>query len=168
MSFEFSVLSDDRTFEAFAVLRQVGNSLVARGLRQRISQTTIESYLQWQSENANYIVSERNQIIGLVTLRFESLVDWPKFLTLGPVTMLRALATHPEHQGRGVGAFAIHNSIQTSDAQPIFLDCVSDSLPAYYARFGFEAVDRRIKSYPDGDAYDITLMRQPTDGIRGR
>lgn len=161
MSFEFSSLDESRTHEAFEVLRCVGNWLDSRGIRQRISQTTIESYLQWQSEQANYVVSEGRQVIGLITIRQERLEDWPRFLDLGPVTMLRALATHPDFQGRGVGAFAIQQSLRRFNVQPIFLDCVSDTLPSYYARFGFESVDRQQKTYPDGDTYDITLMRRP-------
>jgi predicted N-acetyltransferase YhbS len=160
MKLTFSALGDAQVEQAFGVLQQVGDWLESQGRRQRISNTSFECYSQWQSEHANFVVTEANEIIGLVTVRSELLEDWPDWLSLGPVLMLRALATHPDHQGRGVGALAIRESIQRSGSgQSIFLDCVSDSLPAYYARFGFQPVSQQIKVYPDGEIYDITLMQ---------
>lgn len=160
MDLKLSALEDSRVEEAFGVLKQVGDWLESHGRRQRISNTSFESYAQWQSEHANFVVTQANQIIGLVTLRSEHLDDWPDWSNLGPVLMLRALATHPDHQGRGVGAFAIRESINVvGTRKAIFLDCVSDSLPEYYAKFGFAPVGQQVKAYPDGEVYDITLMQ---------
>lgn len=160
MSLKFSALQDSRVEEAFEVLKHVGKWLESQGRHQRISNTPFETYAQWQSEHANFVVTQHDEIIGLVTLRIERLDDWPAHSLLAPVIMLRALATHPGHQGKGVGAFAIRESIKRSGVgNTIFLDCVSDSLPQYYTKFGFTPVDQQVKTYPDGETYDITLMQ---------
>lgn len=149
-----------RVEEAFAVLRAVGDWLDSQGRRQRISNTTLETYRQWQSENANYIVTENESIIGLATIRLETLEDWPQFAQLGQVLMLRGLATHLDHRGTGVGAFAVRQSIKSCDQDAdVYLDCVSDFLPEYYAQLGFVSIARQQRDYPGSDPYDITLMR---------
>lgn len=159
MNLEFVALDDSRVAEAFGVLGIVGQWLESLGRRQRISKTTYDSYLQWQSEQANFVVTQEDKIIGLVTLRNEQLDDWPDHVR-GPQLMLRALATHPDHQGKGVGGFAIRETIAgPGKGQLIFLDCVSDSLPDYYATFGFVPVARQIKTFEDGESFDITLMQ---------
>jgi predicted N-acetyltransferase YhbS len=166
MDLMLSPLEDSRVEEAFGVLKQVGNWLESHGRRQRIANISFESYAKWQSEHANFVVTQANEIIGLVTLRSEHLDDWPDWSGLGPVFMLRALATHPAHQGRGVAAFAIRESIKVlKTRKAIFLDCVSDSLPEYYAKFGFARVGQQVKVYPDGEVYDITLMQLVTTPI---
>ncbi len=160
MSLTFSLLDDSRVEESFAVLGRVGAWIETQGRRQRISKTTLQTYRQWQSEGANYVVIEAGQIVGLITLRLESLDDWPEFLTLGRVPMIRALATHPDHRGKEVGAFAIREAIKRcGEKTAIYLDCVSDFLPAYYATLGFVPIDEQRRQYPDGEWYDITLMR---------
>ncbi len=165
MNLEFSALDDSRVEEAYLVLKQVGDWLQLRGFRQRISRTSFAEYAHWQSEHANFVVTQAGVIVGLVTLRHEHLDDWPDYSNLGAVLMLRALATHPEHQGRGVAAFAIRESInECSHGKPVFLDCVSDTLPEYYAKSGFKTVGRQIRTYADCESYDITLMRLEPNG----
>jgi predicted N-acetyltransferase YhbS len=74
--------------------------------------------------------------------------------------MLRALATHPDHFGKGIGGFTVSEAIGQCSGDPSFLDCVSESLPSFYNRQGFEAIGKQIRSYPDEvQPYNITLMR---------
>jgi predicted N-acetyltransferase YhbS len=165
MSFGFSLLDDSQVEAAFAVLQRVGRWNRSQGRHQRISNMTLAVYQQWQSEHANHIVTEGNQIVGLVTLRRESLDDWPDYALLGKVLMLRGLATDPEHRHRGVGAFAVRRAVQLGDErEDIYLDCVSNFLPDYYETLGFEKIDRQILSDPIDDGLDITLMRYRRTG----
>jgi predicted N-acetyltransferase YhbS len=162
-AFSFSLLDDDRVDDAFAVLQSVGRWLESRGRRQRISKTTRASYLQWQSEKANFVVQEAGEIVGLVTLRRESLVDWPAHAERGPVWMLRGLATHPGHRNRGIGALAVRQAVELANSKDVYLDCVSDFLPDYYQQLGFEKIDQQHRSDSDNDSFDITLMRYRCD-----
>lgn len=159
MNPEFSKLDSARVPEAYSVLRKVGRWLDSLGRCQRISKITSETYQQWQRENANYVASSGGKIIGLVTLRRETLSDWPNQSQLGAVAMMRALATDPDNQGQGIGAFVVDNVVRLVGKNPLYLDCVSDSLPDFYGRLGFKKVDRQIRSYPDQSTFDITLMR---------
>jgi predicted N-acetyltransferase YhbS len=165
MSFRFSLLDDSQVEEAFAILRRVGQWNRSQGRRQRISNMTLAMYQHWQSEHANFVITERDKIVGLVTLRRESLDDWPAHVRLGKAWMLRGLATHPEHRHRGVGAFAVRQAVHwVNQREDIYLDCVSDFLPDYYEALGFEKIDRQILLDPGNDGLDITLMRYRRTG----
>lgn len=167
MSRSFMLLDDDRVDEAFAVLQLVGRTIESSGRRQRISKTTLVTYRTWQTQRANFIVTDdsRGSIIGLVTLCDERLDDWPDFLELGPVAMIRALATHPDHVRTGIGDFAIRCAIEAHDKKKsekqtaIYLDCVSGFLPSYYARLGFVTFAQQIREFDGDGALDITLMQ---------
>ena len=165
MSRQFLPLSDDRVEEAFTLLQAVAKSIQAQGRRQRISKTSLDTYRRWQAEQANYAVTDSDEIIGLLTLRREPLVDWPDFLQLGPVWMLRALATHPDHGGEGVGVWAVPEAIKLCGAgELIYLDCVTEFLPGYYGQLGFKPIARQDRRYSaDNETYDITLMRYDGD-----
>ena len=129
MSLKLVPTPDDRADEAFRILQLVGRHLEALGRRQRISQISWPTYRRWQNENANYVVTRQDQIVGLVTLRREQLDDWPGFRHWGVVWMLRGLATHPDQHGQGIGAFAVRSAIELCASSPLYLDCVSDFLP---------------------------------------
>lgn len=162
MTRSFSVLNDSRVDEAFAVLQLVGRNIQSQGRRQRISNTTLDTYRLWQREHANFVVTDGpdGPIIGLVTLRDEQLDDWPSFVELGPVPMLRGLATHPEYLRQGIGDFAVRKSIETRPTgTTIYLDCVSGFLPSYYGRLGFQPVARQQQGDETEGSYDITLMQ---------
>ena len=149
--------TDQEFDDAFAVLQSVANWLQAKGRRQRISATTLETYAAWQAAGQNYAVLEDQTIVGVFTLCYEVLTDWPNVAPSHTVPFLRALATHPDHQGKGVGVLALKSAGELSGSEPLYLDCVSDFLPTYYSQHGFEPVQRQQRTYSDGD-YDITLM----------
>lgn len=162
----FAKLPDDRVLEAFEVLKEVATWIESQGRRQRISKTKLEDYQQWQSEGANYIVLSGSEtesksdakIAGLVTLRREPLSDWPELAELGPVWMLRGLATHPRFRHNGVGKLAVNESVRLV-SENIYLDCVSQFLPEYYGSLGFEVIDQQTKAFDDNEPLDITLMK---------
>jgi GNAT superfamily N-acetyltransferase len=174
MSLVFEKLDDSELEDGFAVLAKVGQWLESQGRRQRISKTTFETYSQWQIEKSNFAVKLGERIVGLVTLRFEKLEDWPDVELPRTALMIRALATDPEFQGMGVGRFALIQALipyssfpRTIDLStnfrsgtPVYLDCVSDTLPGYYETFGFERLCRHLKTFDDGETFDVTLMRR--------
>lgn len=160
MSYRLVPLPAARVREAFDVLQLVAAKIAQAGRQQRISKTSFTTYESWQVDGVNYVVMEQDTIVGLVTLRKESLDDWPDVSEPAPVWMLRALATHPDSSGRGVGAFAVQQAVELlDDRATVYLDCVSGFLPDYYQSLGFEPVARRDYRDDDGDIYDITLMR---------
>lgn len=144
--------------EAFGVLQSVAKWLQAKGRRQRISATTVKTYATWQAAGLNYVVLDAGAIVGVFTLCHEVLIDWPGVAPTHPVPFLRALATHPDHGGKGVGAMAIESALELAGSEPLYLDCVSDFLPSFYSQHGFKPIQRQVRTYPDGD-YDITLMK---------
>lgn len=164
MPLHFHRLPDSRLQDGFSLLKRIGDWLESNGRRQRISQTTLETYEQWQAEQANFFVTQTNdvqaEIVGIVTLRYEVLEQWPRFVDLGPVPMIRGLATDPDHRGKGVGTFAMKHVLETCPPNAwVFLDCVSDFLPDYYAELGFQNVDQQVLEFPGDGHYNVTLMR---------
>lgn len=154
----FVRVEDSNIAAAFAVLKRVGEWIESQGRRQRISKTTFETYQKWQADNANFSVTEDDQIVGLATLSREPLDEWPGYAELGPQRMIRALATHPDHQGKKIGPFAVAEALRRCRPEAVYLDCVSEFLPQYYAQLGFYSIARQQRTYDDGE-YDITLMR---------
>ena len=159
---KFQPLPDCRIHESFLVLQTVGARIKESGRRQRISHITFETYLRWQQERANFIVTDDSDIAGLVTIRNEELKDWPKYIGLGRVQMVRGLATNPDFRGQRVGQFALTELIKQFGKQPIFLDCVTGFLPSYYAKFGFKVLCEATVSRPTRTGclqYEICLMK---------
>lgn len=152
---------DAEAAAAFDVLTEVSRWLVAKGRRQRIAGTTWATYRRWQSAGGNHLVRDGPRIAGIFSVVREPLDDWPMIDVEGPVRWLRALATHPDFRGRGVGARAVDAALRMlPPSELLYLDCVSDFLPAYYAAHGFETVGRQVRAYPGDGSYDITLMRR--------
>ena len=109
---------------------------------------------------ANWGVFDGDALGAIFTVVCEPLADWPDVGITGSVPWLRALAVGPDHRGTGLGGIAVRAALDLVDARErLYLDCVSDFLPGYYAEHGFEHVARQVRTYPDGD-YDITLMQQ--------
>ena len=161
MSFAFLPLEDSRLDESFDLLNRVARWLERQGRKQRIAQVTLPTYQQWQSERTNYVVMENDQIVGIATLRKERLDEWPEFQSLGPVYLIRALATHPDHRGKGIGEFAVNEAIKCCTNQShIYLDCVNDFLPSYYMGLGFEVIAQQHRLYSNNDSFSIVLMRK--------
>ena len=153
-------VSDDQVEEAFGILGEIGRWLAANGRNQRISSTPFESYLRWQHERVNYCIHCNGQLAGIYSLPQEPLSDWPEYARDEPVRWLRALATHPDFRGRGVGEYAISQALEHVD-EPVYLDCVSGFLPTYYSRSGFRTIGRKMI----GD-FDVTLMRHANSPTR--
>jgi GNAT superfamily N-acetyltransferase len=149
------------TDAAFALLQSVARWLDGRGRRQRIAATSFETYLGWQASESNWGLFDDDELAAIFTLVREPLHDWPDIPVDGAVPWLRALAVDPTRRGHGLGTTAVGAALELVDvSEQLYLDCVSDFLPDYYASHGFEHVARQVRTYPDGE-YDITLMRQP-------
>lgn len=165
MSLTLSLLDDSQVADAYALIGLAANWLRRHGRKQRVANITLQNYRQWQTERANYVVTENQQIVGIVTLLEEQLDEWPEFRSLGAVNMMRALVTHPDHRQKGIGRFAVNEVIKRcADKPSVYLDCVNDFLPAYYSQLGFEVVAQQQRRYPNDDSYDIVLMRKFTSG----
>ena len=152
---------DEETEAAFSVLVRVAAWLEHKGRRQRISKTTLETYMMWQKRGANYAVLDDGLILGVFSLPREPLYEWPKVAIKEPVAWLRALATDPDHHRKGIGTFAVAKALQTvGPPEPLYLDCVSDFLPSYYESLGFETVACQTRTYPEEEhPLDMTLLR---------
>lgn len=146
---------------AFRVIKRVAIWLEQKNRRQRIAKTSFDTYLRWQQDNVNYMVLDGRKIAGVFSLPCEHLDEWPMVDIKEPVVWLRALATDPDHQKKGVGAFAIAEALKLiGSPEPLYLDCVSDFLPGYYGSFGFETIASQTRRYSDEDQpFDITLMK---------
>lgn len=159
-------IDHDETERAFSLLQTVARWLDARGRRQRIAATSWETYLRWQACGGNWGLFDEDDLVAIFTVIREPLHDWPDVTAGGTVPWLRALAVDPDRRGDGLGTRAVLAALELAGTdEHLYLDCVSDFLPDYYARQGFEHVARQVRRYPDG-TYDITLMRQPGRGSR--
>lgn len=154
-------IRDGEVEAGFDVLRATAQFLINKGRRQRISNTTLAEYESWQAQAGNFGIFEADHLVGIYTLVKEPLSNWPQTSIEGDVLWLRALATHPDHRGKQIGAFGIQTALDTLNAgEELYLDCVSDFLPDYYAKQGFSLVAERTLIDEAGETWEITLMKQ--------
>lgn len=149
------------TFEAsWDVLTDAVAWTKSQGRRQRISNITRQIYMNWQSMAVNFSVWRAECIAGVFSLPIQSLQNWPSHDTGKPAVWLRALATHPDFRGIGVGGFAIQFALASiGGGTKLYLDCVAGFLPEYYQKMGFEFLDEQRM-----DGYEIVLMRHSNNG----
>ncbi len=154
------------TEATFSVLKRVAAWLEQKGRRQRISKTILDTYMMWQEDDANYVVLDGVEIAGVFSIPRERLDEWPMVDIEEPVVWLRALATDPAHQKKGVGAFAVKEALKlVASPEQLYLDCVSGFLPGYYKSLGFETVACQTRRYAGEDQpFDITLLRHLNAG----
>ena len=132
----------------------------SQGRRQRISNITIQNYMNWQSRAVNFAVWREGCIAGVFSLPTQSFQSWPSHDTGKPVVWLRALATHPDFRGIGIGRFAIQCAlVRIGCGTNLYLDCVAGFLPGYYQEMGFEFLDEQRT-----DGFKIVLMRHSNNG----
>ena len=151
------------TEAAFGVLKRVAVWLEQQERRQRIAKTTLDTYTAWQKKDVNYAVLDGVAIAGVFSLPREPLDEWPGVESQETVAWLRALATDPAHQRKGVGAFAVRSALGiVSPPEPLYVDCVSGFLPGYYESLGFNTIARQTRYYlGEEQPFDITLLRHP-------
>lgn len=144
------------TFEAsWRVLTAAVAWVKSEGRRQRISNLTRQTYMNWQQQAVNFSVWKGEFIAGVFSLPVEPLLDWPSHDTGQAAIWLRALATHPDFRGIGVGRFAIEFALnRIGVGTGLYLDCVDGFLPGYYQEMGFDYLDEQRT-----DGYEIVLMR---------
>ena len=159
--FEFRRLQPGEVMAAEDLLRQVAGEIRKAGRRQRVAETTREMLEQWQREQALWGVLDRRELLGVVAMRRETLLNWPDWVHLGPQWMVRGLATAPAHRGKSVGRFAMQRLLNRWVSEPVYLDCVSQFLPEFYAGLGFRELARREQMFSDGRPIEIVLMKWP-------
>ena len=164
--FEFRRIEDREVDRALQVLQRVSQWLQQKGLRQRISQTSTGKYRQWQERGVNFGVFDEDQLMGIVSLPIEPLEAWSLPDQHDDVRWVRALATDPSHQGRGVGVFAMDQTLQrTPREEEIFLDCVVGFLPGYYQGLGFVERARQEMDCCSADGpMDVVLLSRRGTG----
>ena len=149
------------TFEAsWNVLTDAVAWTKSQGRRQRISNITRQTYMNWQSQAVNFSVWRAECITGVFSLPTQSFQSWPSHDTGKPAVWLRALATHSDYRGIGIGGFAIQFALfSIGCGTNLYLDCVAGFLPEYYQKMGFEFLDEQKT-----DGYEIVLMRHANNG----
>ncbi len=65
---------------------------------------------------------------------------WPVCVAGAPALLLGPIAVHPTHQGEGLGAYLMRNSLAVARADGWDRVMLVGDAP-YYARFGFERLD---------------------------
>lgn len=157
--FDFRRVRDDDVESAFLVLQRVAVWLQGKGRRQRIANTTMDTYRSWQETGSNYVVVDGDRSVGVFSVSQEISTDWPEQMGDRRANWLRALATDPDHRGRNIGAFAIKSALSLDVGNPLYLDCVSDFLPGYYESHGFRTIATQSRTFGDETLpMDITLL----------
>jgi GNAT superfamily N-acetyltransferase len=147
----------------YAILVETSNWLKGRGLpswqmpKAVFSERVYEGWI--------YGAFSEKRLVGVVSLTQNYRpAPWAdllpqRYLWLSTLNVARDTA------GLGLGSFLIAESEKvatTSDLNVIFLECYygDGKLPDYYARHGFEWIERRIVVFDDGVEHDDVLMQK--------
>lgn len=166
MLFQIEQISDKQLNLVVELLKSAAEWLEQKGRLQRVGNTSLETFEKWQRTACNYGVFNESGLVGIFSLPVENFQDWPEFSEAAPAVWLRALATHPTYRGQGVGEFAVKSALDIAGAdKPVYLDCVSDFLPEYYGRLGFQKLAEQERKFEKEGRLAITLMVHRNNGL---
>ena len=100
----------------------------------------------------------------------DDVVGYAGLFLLPPDADIQTIAVRADHQGRGIAGRLLGDLLAVADSEGAthtILEVRADNAAAIalYDRFGFEAISRRRRYYPDG--VDAVIMRRPRPGQGG-
>jgi GNAT superfamily N-acetyltransferase len=162
--FQFRVLLPDEIDAGMAIITDVTDWLLSKGVRQWMQPLPREIYAHRHQRGENYGLFVDGELAAVVSLIDERPAYWEEWLPNTPFRWLATLASSRRYKGQGLGAVAIGKAEQflTQHAiREIYLDCVySDgTLPEFYESLGYEQIARKDQTFSTG-TFDSVLMKK--------
>jgi ribosomal protein S18 acetylase RimI-like enzyme len=161
---EFRAVTAVETSEAYALYREVFDWLQAKGVRQWLRALPPEEFRERQARGELFAFFLGGEMRAMVTLAFEQDLDWKKYLTPEKRWWIKSLAVARAHGGRAMGEHLLQRGeaqLAAAGATEAYLECVDTGfLPGYYARLGYEVLQRADITYPSGNTFPVCLMRK--------
>lgn len=163
---QFRRLNADEFDAAYAILREVTDWLLGKGIRQWASVLPEDVYRKRQDAGQNYGLFHDSELAVVVSLLPYLPAYWEDYPVDAPYTCLATLATALRFKGHDYGREMLQQVEAFCEEQAVptlYLDCAYGFLPDYYASLGFQPLTRRLFVFPYGD-FDSVLMRKTLNG----
>lgn len=165
----FAQLPETEFAAAVAILVEVTEWLLSKGIQQWLQPLPEAIYRQRQDAGENYALYVDGTLAAVVSLMTYRPIYWAEYLPETPFIWLGTLAVARRFAGQNLGEVtvkraveAVRQRLQPGESTFIYMDCLYGTgfLPAFYTRLGFETLTRQLLQSPV-QAYDGVLMRLP-------
>lgn len=158
--YSFRRLLADELGAGYACLMDTCAWLEQKGIRQWLRPLPRPVYEQRHARGDNYALLAGQEIVAIVSLLAGVPKYWQDFVTEPSVTWMATLAVRVH--GQKLGQRTVRDAVQllaSQDRLPVYLDCRTGYLEAFYRDLGFVSLaTRSFKPTPDF-VFDATLMR---------
>lgn len=164
-SYVFRRLAADDFDAAYAIIVEVTDWLLSKGIRQWVQPLPREVYAQRQAQGENYGLFADGELAAVVSLMDYRPDYWAESLPPSPFRWMATLASARRFKGQKLGELAISEAehFLTLDGIPaLYLDCLygSGALPDFYVFLGYEVVARKVVDFPHGSADSVLLRKR--------
>ncbi len=161
----FRRLHDQELDEGYAIIVEVTNWLLSRGIRQWLQPFPPEMYHERQERGENYGLLVDDELAAVVSLIDYRPEYWSEHLPKTRYKWLATLASSRKFKGQKLGELTMSEAEQflAKEGLPaIYLDCIYGDgvLPQFYTSLGYQLVDRKEIAFPGGGTFDSVLMRK--------
>lgn len=164
VNYQFRRLKPDELDAGLAIITEVTDWLLSKGIRQWAQPLPREVYAERHAKGENYGVFADDALAAVVTLMEHRPDYWKRWLPNTPYKWMATLASSRKYKGQRLGELAIGEAehfLALEGIPAIYLDCVygDGTLPEFYTWLGYQAVARETLTFPWG-TYDSILMRK--------
>ncbi len=154
-------LHDDEVDRAYAIIRDAGQWLLGKGIRQWPESYPRHLYDLRQQRGENYGFFVGKKLVVVFSIVQERVREWAHKTGDKECWWLATIAVAPEFRGQGIGKRVILKAMDIArkkGASELYLGCMHGFLPNYYKDLAFIHLDRKILEYPFG-SFDMVLMK---------
>ncbi|MCC6803408.1 MAG: GNAT family N-acetyltransferase [Anaerolineae bacterium] len=163
-SYSFRRLNDDDFEDAYAIIVEVTQWLLNKGIRQWVEPFPTLLYAQRHVMGENFGLFVDNQLASVVSLIDDRPEYWSEYLPKTRFKWLATLATSRSYKGQKLGELTMVEAEQflaREGVPAVYLDCIfgDGTLPVFYSSMGYKLVARKDVTFPHG-TFDSVLMRK--------
>ncbi len=164
-SYVFRRLKDEDFDGAYAIIVEVTDWLLSRGIRQWIQPLPRDVYEQRQARGENFGLFVGREPAAVVSLMEHRPEYWADNLPPTRYKWLATLASARKFKGQKLGELAISEAEHylILDGLPLlYLDCAfgTGALPDFYVFLGYETVARKELAFPWGTVDSVLLRKR--------
>ncbi|MFN8451117.1 MAG: GNAT family N-acetyltransferase [Anaerolineae bacterium] len=163
-SYLFRRLEEYEFAYAYAIVVEVTEWLLSKGIRQWLQPLPPEIYARRQVMGENYGLFVDEELACVVSLIDDRPEYWSEYLPKKRFKWLATLASSRNFKGQKLGELAMSEAEQhlAREGLPaIYLDCLYGEgvLPKFYTSLGYTQVARKDVTFPGG-TFDSVLLRK--------
>lgn len=158
----FRRLNAEEFDAAYAIIREVTEWMLERGILQWERAFPVERYRERHEDGRNYGLFVGDELAVIGSLMPALPLYWGDYPTEKPMIWLSTLATGIKFKGQKLGyrmLAEVENHCLTQGIANIYIDCAYGFLPSYYEAAGYQRLTRHLFRFPHQE-FDAVLMKK--------